>query len=113
MKLWIDAQLSPVLALWVNESFENYEASSVKAVGLRDATDISIYKKAKDANAIILSKDYDFVNLINQYGSPPKLIWITSGNTSNAHMKELLLSSLQKAVEILNQGESIVEIREK
>jgi predicted nuclease of predicted toxin-antitoxin system len=40
MTLWIDAQLSPSIAAWVNENYKDIQASSVRALGLRDATDI-------------------------------------------------------------------------
>lgn len=57
-----------------------------------------------------MSKDDDFVKLIEKHGSPPKLIWITCGNTSNARMCEILKKTLQQAVDLLNAGENLVEI---
>ena len=57
MTIWIDAQLSPSLALWINENFDGVTAHSVSALGLRDATDKEIYLQAKTANAVIMSKD--------------------------------------------------------
>lgn len=42
MKLWIDAQLSPAIAAWINRTFTEIKAESVHAVGLRDATDSEI-----------------------------------------------------------------------
>ncbi|WP_210413611.1 DUF5615 family PIN-like protein [Leptospira ilyithenensis] len=59
---------------------------------------------------IIMSKDSDFIDLLSRYGSPPKIIWIRSGNTSNESMKILLKKTLEKAFAILKSGESIVEI---
>lgn len=57
-----------------------------------------------------MSKDDDFVKLIEKHGSPPKLIWITCGNTPNALMCEVLNKTLQQAVDLLNAGENLVEI---
>lgn len=37
MKLWIDAQLSPALAVWITENFSNIEATAIRELGLRDA----------------------------------------------------------------------------
>jgi len=64
-------------------------------------------------NVTIMSKDYDFVTLIELYGIPPKLIWITCGNTSNARLCEILNTALQQAIDLLVQKESIVEISDK
>jgi len=113
MKIWIDAQLSPAIAAWINRTFDDIEAESVRALGLRDATDPDIFERAKKADAIVMSKDDDFIQLIEQRGTPPKLIWITCGNTSNARMREILSTALLKAKELLESGENVVEISDK
>lgn len=83
------------------------------SLGLRDAIDYDIFTTAKQENAIIMSKDDDFIQLIEKYGSPPKLLWITCGNTSNARLKEVLSLTLKKALTLLENGENIVEISDK
>lgn len=60
-----------------------------------------------------MSKDRDFLKLIEQHGPPPQLIWITSGNTSNARMRQILSDTLLKVKELLEGGEAIVEISDK
>ena len=55
----------------------------------------------------------DFLKLVDQFGTPPKIIWITCGNTSNSRMRAALAKSLGKAVELINSGEPIVEIGDK
>jgi predicted nuclease of predicted toxin-antitoxin system len=57
-----------------------------------------------------MSKDNDFIQLIEQLGTPPKLIWVTCGNTSNSRMREILSTALPKAIDLLQSGENIVEI---
>lgn len=113
MKIWVDAQLSPAIAAWINRTFDNIEAKSVRALGLRDATDPEIFEETKKANVVVMSKDDDFIQLIDQRGTPPKLIWITCGNTSNARMREILSTTLLKAKELLESGENVVEISDK
>ena len=44
---------------------------------------------------------------------PPAIIWITCGNTSNRKMRDILGSSLEKAVALISSGEPIVEISDK
>lgn len=65
MKLWIDAQLSPALAPWLTATFQ-VEAVSLKFIGLRDSADREIFHAAREANAVLVSKDYDFVDLVEQ-----------------------------------------------
>ncbi|MCY7361380.1 MAG: hypothetical protein LH629_04820 [Ignavibacteria bacterium] len=59
-----------------------------------------------------MTKDIDFINLLERNGPPPKVIWITIGNTSNDILKQVLKKALIKSLEILNQGESLVEIND-
>jgi len=113
MTIWIDAQLSPFIAAWINSNFTNISAKSLRSLGLRDAKDYDIFQQARKANIILMSKDQDFVKLIELHGTPPRLIWITCGNTSNAAMCEILKTSLPKAIELLSNGENIIEISNK
>ena len=110
MKLWIDAQLSPVLAVWITENFADIEATAVRDLGLRDAEDPVIFFSARTADAAVMTKDSDFVELQQRNGAPPKIIWVTCGNTSNIKLKSILLVNLQEAVNLLESGEILVEI---
>jgi len=110
MEIWIDAQLSPSLALWIKQNFDTVNAKSVRAIGLRDANDELIFQQAKMQMVVIMTKDIDFVRLLERYGPPPKIIWITVGNTSNSRMREILGKYLLVAINMLATGESLVEI---
>ena len=77
---------------------------------MRDAKDLEIFRAARAANAIILTKDADFAYLLAQHGSPPKVIWLTCGNTSNENLRRILRAALKSAIKVLNSGETIVEI---
>ncbi|MDP9349721.1 MAG: DUF5615 family PIN-like protein [Gemmatimonadota bacterium] len=111
MILWIDAQLSPALAPWIADEF-GIEAYSVKHLGLRDAEDREIFRAARESGAVVLTKDNDFVLLLQQHGPPPQVLWITLGNTSNARMRQVLLRTLPAALDLLRRGEPLVEISE-
>lgn len=110
MTIWIDAQLSPSLALWINQHFEGIEAKSLWALGLRDALDTVIFQEAKKAGVILMSKDEDFVQMVQTFGPPPAIILVTCGNTSNARMREILSSQLHFILELIKGGEPLVEI---
>jgi len=110
MTIWIDAQLSPSLALWINQNFEGIEARSLRALGLRDALDMVIFQEAKKAGVILMSKDEDFTQLLQTFGPPPSIILVTCGNTSNARMREILSRQLTFVLELIKSGEPLVEI---
>lgn len=109
MTVWVDAQLSPRLASWLRESFE-IEAVAVRDLGFQDAEDSDIFGAAREATAIVLTKDRDFVHLVNRLGAPPQVLWVTVGNTSTAHLKSLLERTFLAALDLLKQGEPLVEI---
>lgn len=110
MEIWIDAQLSPAIALWLNQSFPDINARSVRSIGLLSADDETIFLKAREEKAIVVSKDADFVNLLEQLGPPPQIIWITAGNTSNSRMREILTKHMPTIIEMINNGEPLIEI---
>jgi predicted nuclease of predicted toxin-antitoxin system len=110
MILWIDAQLSPAIAKWIAEHFAGIEASAVRDLGYRDAADTVIFFAARAAGAAVMTKDSDFVELQNSNGAPPKVIWVTCGNTSNRRLQEILTDKLGDAIALLEAGEDLVEI---
>jgi predicted nuclease of predicted toxin-antitoxin system len=71
---------------------------------------LEIFEAAKAQEIIFITKDSDFVDLIERLGAPPKIIWLTCGNTSNVKLREILSATLLKALELLNAGERLVEI---
>lgn len=113
MRIWLDAQISPSVAAWLNRTYEDIEAESVRAVGLRDALDYEIFEQARQQEVVVMSKDQDFIKLIEEHGPPPQIIWITCGNTSNARMRNILSETLLKAKRLLEDGEPMVEISDK
>jgi predicted nuclease of predicted toxin-antitoxin system len=109
MIIWIDAQMSPAIATWISSNF-SVNAIAIRDLGLRDAEDKEIFEAARRENATVITKDADFVLLLDRLGAPPQVIWITCGNTSNARLKEILTTTLPKALELLKSGEELVEI---
>lgn len=108
--IWLDAQLPPALAHWIEKSF-NEPCRPVRLLGLRDASDLAIFKKAKIENVIVMTKDKDFIELLYIHKAPPKVIWLTCGNTSKTALKELLTLHLENALSILQKGEDLIEIQ--
>ena len=109
MIVWLDAQLSPRIAYWLSSQFV-LEASPVRDLGLREATDRQIFEAARAANAVVMTKDWDFVEMVERLGPPPQVIWITSGNSSDQSLRQILVRTLPDAITLLTAGEPLVEI---
>ena len=109
MIIWIDAHLSPAIATWITMTF-GITAIALRDIGLRDAEDPEIFEKAKAQGVILMTKDSDFVDLVDRLGSPPQIIWLTCGNTSNAELRRILSLTLLDALAQLQGGEKLVEI---
>lgn len=110
MIIRVDAQLSPAIAAWVTETF-SLQAYAVRDLGLREAADRQIFLSARNTSAVVLTKDRDFVRLLEELGPPPQVIWLTCGNTSNAYLKQVLAGALPQAIKLLESGESLVEVQ--
>ena len=108
MTIWVDAQLSPRTAHWITANYP-ITARPLRELRLRDAADEDIFAAARAASAIVLTKDSDFIRLLELHGSPPKLLWLTCGNTSDA-AQQILGRHLSTALTLLNGGEDLVEI---
>ena len=109
MTIWVDAHLSPGIAVWIFNTL-GIEAIALRDLGLRDAEDTEIFETARAQQAIVMTKDSDFVDLLERLGSPPQIIWLTCGNTSNARLRHILREMLPRALELLESGEALVEI---
>ncbi len=109
MTIWVDAHLSPAIATWITNNF-GITALALRDIGLRDAEDPDIFEAAKVQGVIFMTKDSDFVDLVTRLGSPPQIIWLTCGNTSNERLREILSATLLQALELLRTGEVLVEI---
>ena len=109
MTIWVDAQRSPLLAAWLTWKFP-LEAVPLRTLGLRDAEDEEIFRAAKAAGVVVLTKDADFLRLLDRFGPPPQVIWLTCGNTSNERLQQIFRATLPAAIELLAAGEPLVEI---
>jgi len=107
--IWVDVHISPAVAKWIAAEL-GCPAQSVRDLGLRNAKDKDIFAAAGQAQAIVMTKDADFAEMVDRLGPPPAVIWLTCGNTSNAALRILLKGTLPKAIELIGHGEALVEI---
>ncbi len=108
MKIYLDAHIPPSLAPWITENY-TIETYSFDFMGWRDKLDKEVFMLMKKEPSVIITKDEDFVNLVSKYKSPPKVIWLTCGNTSKSKLKEIFSKLLETTLALLNDND-LVEI---
>lgn len=106
----MDAQLPPVLAAWLREW--GSPARHVEDIELLTATDRDIFDAACRARAIVVTKDEDFVQLLEAHGPPPQVVWVTVGNVRNARLRSLVERHWPMIHAQLAAGEPLVELAE-
>lgn len=88
----------------------NLDAVAVRTLGLRDAEDSDIFDAAREAGAVIMSKDADFAEMVHQSGPPPQILWVTCGNTTNRALRAFLARTLEEGLRLLEAGEPLVQL---
>jgi predicted nuclease of predicted toxin-antitoxin system len=97
------------LAEWLSKEY-GVDALSLRDIGLRDAPDVEIFQAARKAQAVVISKDSDFVELVSRHGSPPQLLWVTCGNVSNERLQAVFGKTFPDALAALESGQAIIEV---
>ncbi len=108
--VWIDAQLPPSLARWLDATYD-VRVVHVQDVDQLGADDAAIFAAARaGAAAVLVTKDEDFVELVHHQGPPPQIVWVTCGNVRNAELREIVSRAWPRVVELLANGEPLIEI---
>lgn len=89
MKLLFDQNISFRLIKKIARDFP--QSYDLVQLGLDDAPDIKIWRYAKKNNFTIITFDGDFLEFNTLYGSPPKIIWLRTGNLTTNHLAELII----------------------
>ncbi len=99
---WLDANISPIIAKWINDEL-GLAARSAYTLELLYNTDLEIYHQARSSGKVVLiSKDTDFSEIITRLGAPPKLINIKIGNCDNRQLWSMLKSHLIQLITLLS-----------
>ena len=85
MILWLDAQLPRALAAWIMQQY-GIEVVAARELGHSYASDRTTFFAAKAAQACVMTKDQDFIKLLDTFGPPPQIIWLRCGNTTNRRL---------------------------
>jgi predicted nuclease of predicted toxin-antitoxin system len=110
IKLLLDQNLSYRIITKISKVFPN--SKHVAALGLDRASDIDIWRYAKENNFVIVTKDNDFNELSTLYDFPPYIIWLRTGNSSVNMAVELLTKYQKQILNIISENETgIIEIK--
>ncbi len=110
MKLLFDQNISFRLTRRIIDLFP--ESKQVRELGFENATDFEIFEYAKRNDYAIVTFDSDFCDLNIIKGSPPKIIWLRTGNTTTKNIEKLLRNK-QELIEIfLTEDYGCLEIIE-
>jgi predicted nuclease of predicted toxin-antitoxin system len=96
---WIDAQLPPALARWLQTEHQA-EALHVEQLGLLCARDTDIFAAARAATGpvVVVTKDDDFAKLLDRHGPPPQVVWLRCGNVTNRELRRVVLDAWPRAL---------------
>lgn len=109
MNFLVDVQLPPVLAEWIVS--QGHGATHVFDWGLQSVDDAVIWDRARNEQAVIINKDEDFVDRWLLSDLPVPLVWVRKGNCSNRARFMWLEPLWPDAVQRLEQGERLIELR--
>jgi predicted nuclease of predicted toxin-antitoxin system len=110
LRVWVDAQLPPALARWLAREY-GVDARHVDDAGFLGAADPAIFAAARAGGAdVVVTKDDDFVRLLDQHGPPPQVVWVTYGNLRNPALRQRFLPVWPKIAALLAAGEPLVEV---
>jgi predicted nuclease of predicted toxin-antitoxin system len=106
MRFLVDAQLPPALTGWLQNA--GHDSEHVADALALDAEDSAIVAHAIESDAVIVTKDSDFVLLVPS--PPPHLLLVICGNCSNRVLFDLFGREFPVALADLQRGGAVVEI---
>lgn len=92
MRLLFDQNISPRILKHLPSEFSG--CTQVRFVGLEDEGDFQIFQFAKSNDFCVVTFDSDFVDLNTLYGTPPRIIWLNTGNLSTQNISSLILNNI-------------------
>ena len=103
MKLLLDENLSPRLVQRLASDFPG--SDHVDALGLHGKSDADVWAHARQHGFVIVSKDDDFRQMSFLHGSPPKVVWLTVGNSGTDVIGLLLRNNKARIAALVEDPE--------
>jgi predicted nuclease of predicted toxin-antitoxin system len=108
VRFLIDAQLPPALARHLDSL--GHEARHVADFGMESARDREIWARASAMNAVLVSKDEDFVTMRALRSDGPPVLWVRIGNATRRVLIVRFAAAFPRALAALERGETIVQV---
>jgi predicted nuclease of predicted toxin-antitoxin system len=109
IRFLVDAQLPPGLVHLLIDA--GYEAEHVEDAELRHASDSEIWEYAMIKQAVIVTKDEDFVVRHRRHLIGPVIVWLRVGNAANATLLAWFQPILPAIVARIRAGDRLIELR--
>jgi predicted nuclease of predicted toxin-antitoxin system len=107
----VDAQLPPALVELIADS--GHEATHVSELGLESSSDQRIWQTAIAQNAVIITKDEDFIRLRSLRSYGPAIVWVRIGNTTRPALLRIFQANFRKIIAALDAGDAVVELQQR
>jgi len=109
MKFLLNANLAPRIAQWLCQEFK-IDCVALLELGAQSLLDEDIFELARKESAVVITKDFDFVNLVTARGAPPQVVLLAVGNCTNKELIEILRANFGEALKQIKDGQAIVEL---
>jgi predicted nuclease of predicted toxin-antitoxin system len=109
VRFLVDAQLPPALALLLDE--HGHVAEHVIDIGPGDIPDRELWRYALEHQAVIVTKDEDFANMLATGVDAPAVVWIRVGNTRRASLLAWFEPLIDQIVTMVEVGDRLIELR--
>lgn len=104
MRLLFDENLSFKICKIIADVLHG--AKHVSDIRLNGASDMEIWRYAKDNNFCIVTFDSDFIDISVLHGFPPKIIWLKTGNATVESIAQKLTSQAKSIIDFLADSEN-------
>jgi predicted nuclease of predicted toxin-antitoxin system len=109
MKLLLDENLSRRIVPFLQADYP--DSTQIVLANMETASDLDVWQFARENDYVIVTKDSDFYDMTLTLGTPPRVIWIKTGNVSKSVITNLLLqNSKQIETQFFTNGVACIEL---
>lgn len=109
MNLLFDQNISPRILRVLPPEFSNCQ--QVRFAGLENSSDFEIFQYARKNHFSIVTFDSDFIDLNAMYGTPPKIIYLNTGNLTTKAISQLVTNNILRVAHYLSsESDNILEL---
>lgn len=109
MRLLFDQNLSHRLLTLLGDLFPN--SLHVRAQGLAEADDLTIWNYAREHDLVIVTQDADYADWNKLRGAPPKILWLRCGNASVDEVHSKIRSATWR-ISMMARPDARIEVME-